>query len=324
MPRSQSSGRPAVLAVDVGGTTMKGAVVTIDGGTLDAGHRPTGTGQEAVEALIGYLADLSEAARARGLSVVAAGVVTPGIIDERTGTVLYTSNLGWRDLPLRSLLAQATGLPVVTGHDVRAAGRAEQLFGAARGVDDFMLVPIGTGVAAALVTSGRPVTGRTGAAGEFGHIPVVPDGEACICGQRGCLEVYASGAGLARRYAARTGERVSARTVVARLQDDEVAAAVWADAIRALALGLVTSTLLLDPGVFVLGGGFTGAGGALFRPLRAALADGLAWRAAPPLRVAELGPEAGRIGAAALAFEHAGMGDAVRGWPVSGDANARV
>jgi glucokinase len=322
MPLPTPAPAEAVLAIDVGGTTMKAAVVTRNGRTVHAGERPTGTGQQAVEAIVGYLAELTTTAREQRLEVVAAGVVTPGIIDERTGTVLYTSNLGWRDVPLRSVLASATGLPVTTGHDVRAAGLAEQLFGAARDVDDFMLVPIGTGVAAALVTSGRPVTGGAGAAGEFGHIPVVPDGEPCTCGQRGCLEVYASGAGLARRYAARTGEQVSARTVVTRLADDEVAREVWADAVRVLSLGLVTATLLLDPQVLVLGGGFTGAGDALLQPLRRSLADGLAWRDAPPIRLAQLGTEAGRIGAAALAFEHVGLGAAVRSWQV-GDGAGR-
>lgn len=307
MPLLRTATPPAVLAIDVGGTTMKGAVVTPDGRAVRSGTRPTLTADDAVGAVVDYLRALAGDAHELGLEVVGAGVVTPGIIDERSGTVLYASNLGWRDVPLRALLTEATGLPVVTGHDVRAAGLAEQHFGAARGIDDFVLVVIGTGVAAALATSGRPVTGTAGAAGEFGHIPVVPGGEPCPCGQRGCLEVYASGAGLSRRYAARTGKDVPAASVVARLDTDPVAREVWADAVRALALGLTTATLLLDPAVLLLGGGFTNAGEALLRPLRTVLQEGLAWRAAPPILMAELGDEAGRIGAATLAFRAAGV-----------------
>ncbi|WP_164703251.1 ROK family protein [Modestobacter sp. KNN46-3] len=305
---------PAVLAIDVGGTSMKGAVVTRDGRPVVVERRPTDPATDTVAAIAGHLRSLAGAAREQGLDVVGAGVVTPGMLDEASGTVVYASNLDWRDVPLRALLAEATGLPVVTGHDVRTAGLAEQLLGAARGVEDFVLVTIGTGVAAALVTGGRPVTGDGGAAGELGHIPMVPGGEACTCGQRGCLEVYASGAGLARRYAALSGVSLPAEDVVARLGRDADADRVWAEAMQVLAQGLVTATLLLDPTTIVLGGGFTAAGDALLEPVRAGLAAGLAWRSAPPVRVAELGSEAGWIGAAALAFRSAGDADALGTW----------
>ncbi|MCZ2813864.1 ROK family protein [Modestobacter sp. VKM Ac-2979] len=305
---------PAVLAIDVGGTSMKGAVVTRDGRPVVVERWPTDPATDIVAAIAGHLRSLAGAAREQDLDVVGAGVVTPGMLDEASGTVVYASNLDWRDVPLRALLAEATGLPVVTGHDVRTAGLAEQLLGAARGVEDFVLVTIGTGVAAALVTDGRPVTGDGGAAGELGHIPMVPGGEACTCGQRGCLEVYASGAGLARRYAALSGVPLPAEDVVARLGADPDADRVWAEAMAVLAQGLVTATLLLDPTTIVLGGGFTAAGDALLEPLRSGLAAGLAWRSAPPVRVAELGSEAGWIGAAALAFRHAGHADALGTW----------
>ncbi|ABS01603.1 ROK family protein [Kineococcus radiotolerans] len=301
------SAADAVLAVDVGGSSLKGAVFTTDGRTLAPATRPTGTGTAAVDAIAGFLRELADRAQAQGLHVAGAGVVTPGTVDERTGVVGYASNLGWRDVPLRDLLTAASGLPVATGHDVRAAGLAERLFGAARGVADFVLVPLGTGVAAAVRTSGHTVTGATGAAGEFGHVPVVPDGELCPCGQRGCLEVYASGGGVARRYAARTGTALRAEEVVARLGRDGAADAVWADAVAALSSGLVTLTMLLDPRLVVLGGGFTAAGDALLVPLRERLSRQLVWRAAPEVRVAQLGSGAGRVGAAVLALRRCGI-----------------
>ncbi|WP_222195354.1 ROK family protein [Modestobacter italicus] len=304
----------AVLAIDVGGSSMKGAVVTRDGRPVVVERWPTDPATDTVGAIAGHLRALAVVAGDHDLDVVGAGVVTPGMIDEASGTVVYASNLDWRDVPLRAQLAAATGLPVVTGHDVRTAGLAEQLLGAARGVSDFVLVTIGTGVAAALVTDGRPVTGDGGAAGELGHIPLVPGGEACTCGQFGCLEVYASGAGLARRYAALSGVLLPAEDVVARLGADPHADRVWAEAMAVLAQGLVTATLLLDPTTIVLGGGFTAAGDALLEPVRAALAAGLAWRAAPPVKLAELGSEAGWIGAAALALRHAGHPDALQTW----------
>jgi glucokinase len=257
---------------------------------------------------------LRRAADVRGHQVVAAGVVTPGIVDEDNGMVLYASNLRWRDVPLLDLLAERMPFPVAIGHDVRAAGLAEQLLGAARGSDDFVLVTIGTGVAAALISDGRTITGATGAAGEFGHIPVVPGGEVCACGQIGCLEVYASAAGVTRRYAALGGDVRSSRDIVSRLGTDPVAQAVWADATRVLGQGLAIMTLLLDPAVIVLGGGFSQAGSALLAPVTTGLADGLAWRGAPEVRLSHLGGNAGRTGAAIRAFRAAGRGAVVDGW----------
>ncbi|MGO4103416.1 ROK family protein [Leifsonia sp. YAF41] len=305
-----------VLAVDLGGSSMKGALVTEHGETLVTETRLTPE-IDIVEALIELLHSLEATASVRGLQVIAAGVVTPGIVDEQAGVVRYASNLGWKDLPLLHLLRARLDMPVAIGHDVRAAGLAEQLLGAARGADDFVLIPIGTGVAAALVSAGGTLTGATGAAGEFGHIPVVPGGELCTCGQRGCLEVYVSGAGLARRYQARGGEALSSKQIVARLGADPHADVVWAEAVQVLAQGLAILTLLLDPRVIVIGGGFAHAGEALFGPLRDALTAGLAWREAPRVVQALLGSEAGRIGASILAFRAAGRGDVVDGWTVA-------
>ncbi len=306
---------PVVLAVDVGGTSFKGAVVD-DAGRFRLGADAVlaGASGEAayahLEALCGRLA---ADARARDLAPVALGLVAPGL-DEVGGTVRFSSNLGWRDLPLRARLEAASGLPVATGHDVRTSGIAEGLLGAGRGFEDFAFVMIGTGVAAAFVSNGRVATGARAMGGEFGHAPVVPDGEPCPCGQRGCLEVYASGAGIARRYRTAAGRTLTAREVAGARTFDPQAARVWDEAVRVLGLGLASVTLMLDPGVVVLGGGLAEAGPALLDPLREALAGRLAWRPPPPLAVSRLGLAAGRVGAAVLAFRAAGRGDAVAAW----------
>ena len=261
--------------------------------------------------LVELLRHLADTAAMHGHPVAAAGVVTPGIVDEASGSVVYASNLDWRDVPLLDLLRARLAFPVAVGHDVRAAGLAEQLLGAARGSQDFVLVPMGTGVAAALVTAGHTITGALGAGGEFGHIPVVPGGEECPCGQRGCLEVYASGGGVARRYAAMGGAAYSSREIVARLGWDQLADEVWGDAVRVLAQGLAILTLLLDPRVIVIGGGFAQAGETLLGPVRERLADLLVWRDRPEVVQSVLGDEAGRTGAAILAFHAAGLGAVV-------------
>ncbi|WP_241704439.1 ROK family protein [Leifsonia shinshuensis] len=292
---------PVALAVDLGGTAMKGAVVSEGGGVVAELTRPTPAG-DILGALVALFGDLHETARTSGRDVVGAGVATPGMLDEQRGIVQYASNLDWRDVPLLDILRGELRLPVAVGHDVRAAGLAERTFGAARGSDDFVLVPIGTGVAAALVTAGGTITGATGAAGEFGHIPVIPGGEPCTCGQRGCLEVYMSGAGVARRYREAGGEPLSTRRIVARLGEDPLADRVWGEAVEVLAHGLTTLTLLLDPRVIVLGGGVSHAGDALFGPLERAVSAGLAWRDRPAIVRSGLGGDAGRAGAGLLAF----------------------
>lgn len=307
-PHGPAADVNGVLAIDVGGTSLKGALVDATGAVRLIRTVPTGTSSdETLQRVRALAAELKRAAARTGLAVCAAGVVAPGLIDEDAGVVRYASTLGWRDVPLKRLLTEDLGLPVAVGHDVRAAGLAEQRFGDTSGRRDAVVVAIGTGVAAALLVDDRIVTGALSAAGELGHIPVRSDGERCTCGQDGCLEVYMSGAGLARRYRRRRPGAVwTAADIVAHLDDDPVAREVWSDGVDALARGIVTVTLLLDPGVIVLAGGVAQAGAALIEPLRRRTAELLAWREAPELRTSTLGPEAGRIGAAVLAFDIAG------------------
>ena len=302
-----------VVAVDVGGTALKGALVSATGETIAAKTQLTPV-EGIIETLLGLIGELMDDAIAHNRLVVAAGVVTPGMVDELTGVVVYASNLNWRNVPLLAELQSKLAIPITVGHDVRAAGLAESRLGAARGIDDFTLIPIGTGMAAALVSASGPIRGALGAAGEIGHIPIVQGGELCACGQRGCLEVYVSGAGVARRYAARSGRKLSSREIVARLGTDSDADAVWDEATRALAQGLATVTLLLDPGVIVLGGGFSQAGAALLNPVTRHLRDSIMWRDAPEVVLSNLGGDAGRIGAALLAFARVDRREVADSW----------
>jgi glucokinase len=249
-----------VIAVDVGGTAMKGAVVSAEGVARAVERRPTGA-ERGPEAVVAALLDFAAGLRDRaGGQASAAGIAVPGLVDEVSGTALYAANLGWREVPLRRLAAERLGLPVVIAHDVRAGGLAEAELGAGRG-RDFLFVPVGTGIAAALVIGGRPYPGGAGDSGELGHLTVRPGGEPCACGRRGCLEAYASAAALARRGGA------PPREVIARAAaGDARADAVWGEALDALAEALASATLLLDPHLIVLGGGLAESGDALLAP----------------------------------------------------------
>ncbi|MCZ2830595.1 ROK family protein [Modestobacter sp. VKM Ac-2986] len=315
----------AAIAVDVGGTTVKGALVDAAGRPLHELAAPTSPadGTPVADVLTAVLAGLAGRAAASGLRVVGAGVVTPGTVDETTGRVGFAANLGWRDFDLRTHLEQRVAVPVAVGHDVRAAGAAEALLGAGRGARDLAFVALGTGIAAALVTGGAVVSGATRAAGEIGHMPVHPGGRPCTCGQVGCLEAYASGAAVARRYAELGGRPGStAGDVAAALGTDPAADRAWQEAVQALALASSTLTMALDPALLVFGGGLGRAGERLLAPLRWELAGLLAWRAAPRLAAAELGQDAGRVGAAMLAYRAAGHGAVVERW-TTGDVLGR-
>jgi glucokinase len=287
-----------VLAIDIGGSSIKAARYDRDGLVLDACRVPT----PAPSRLVGEITGL--ASRLCGPDTAAVGVVAPGVIDG--GMLRYAANLGVRDLPLRELVSRAVSLPTVLGHDVAAAALAES----AAIEKDLLFVGIGTGIAAGLVTDGRLWRGASGMAGELGHICVVPGGEPCACGQLGCLEVYASATGIARRYASTTGHaagtdrgRLDAAAIVDRLATDPVAAGVWVQAVEALSQALATAVQLLDPAMVVLGGGLALAGAVLFDPVRAGLEARLRWRPAlPEIRPAVLGMDAGRAGAALLAW----------------------
>ncbi|WP_152188758.1 ROK family protein [Georgenia satyanarayanai] len=304
----------AVVAVDIGGTTTKSALVGVDGRILATDVRATEHGEAAQRAVSAATATQASRARTLGARVVGAGVVSPGIIDEASGVVRYASNLGWRGVSLRDLLTTVLDAPVGVGHDARSAGIAEGVFGAVRGQASYVHVSIGTGIAASLVVAGRAVSGHEGGAGELGHTPVHPGGEPCPCGQRGCLEVYASGAGLARRYEQRTGTARTAAQVAARLEEDRAAGEVWSEGARALALGLATCTQLLDPQTIVIAGGLAQAGDLLLAPVRAGLAELLRWREAPTLVVTTLGTDAARLGAALVAMQAAGLADRAAAW----------
>lgn len=309
--------RPVVIGVDVGGTAIKGGVFDVDGIPLHQVEvaSPTAGGKELLEATASTITELRAWSADNGRPPLHAGVVVPGVIDETTGQVLFAANLGWRDLALTAALQRRCALPVALGHDVRSAALAERTAGAARGLEDFLLVTIGTGISSAIHAAGTTRAGATGAAGELGHIPVLVDGEPCRCGQRGCLEVYASAGGLVRRYLAAGGPAVATAASIAALAGtEELAGRIWSEATSALAAALTTATLLIDPAVILLGGGLARSGEVLLSPTAARLREGLRWRMPPPVRLSSLGSGAGRVGAALLALQASGHGDRSERW----------
>lgn len=307
-----------VIALDVGGTGMKAALVGADGTALSGGAPPVlhqarrTTGREhgpdaVVASVLDFAAELRAYGERRfGEPAAAAGVAVPGIVDSDRGIAVYAANLGWREVPLRALLTERLGgAPVALGHDVRTGGLAEGRVGAGRGADRFLFVALGTGIAGAIGVDGRVEAGAHGFAGEIGHIVVRPGGTPCPCGQHGCLERFASAAAVSQAWAEATGdpEADAADCAKAVESGDPRALAVWQSAVDALADGLVTALTLLDPRTLIIGGGLAEAGEALFTPLRAAVEHRVTFQKVPTIVPAALGDTAGCLGAGLMAWD---------------------
>ncbi|MFB7587087.1 ROK family protein [Streptomyces sp. NPDC056169] len=297
-----------VIALAVGGTGMKAALVGPDGAVVHAAWRATRRerGPDAVvDSVLDLAKELRDHGRTRfGTAAEAAGIAVPGIVDEERGVAVHSAELGWRDVPLRGLLRHRLGrIPVALGHDVRTGGLAEGRIGAGRGTGRFLYVSLGTGIAAAIGIDDGIEAGAGGRAGELGHIVVRPDGPLCDCGRRGCLEALASAAAIGRAWAAASGDPAAdaAACALAVEAGDETAAEVWRAAVDALADGLLTALTVLDPRTVIIGGGLAEAGDTLLVPLRAAVADRVTFQMSPRIVPASLGDAAGCLGAGLLA-----------------------
>lgn len=283
--------KPVVLTVEIGNLALRGAIFGMDGVARLRRLRPSGPpGAGVTDRSRALLGQLAVDARANGMEPVAIGIASAGAHPL-----------------LATMLSSELGLPVGFSHSVAARGFAESFAGPSEEQGNTVFVTVGTRVRAAIVSGGYLLTGCTDSAGKLGHLPVMPDGEWCHCGQQGCLEVYFSGEGLVRRYRAFGGPLTVAGADIARLQNDDLLCGLlWNDGLRALSLGLAAITLLVDPAAIILGGNLPQPAPNLKEAIGSRLADLLASRTAPPIRASRLGNGAAQIGAAILAFQMAG------------------
>lgn len=307
------------IGIDIGGTKIAGAVVDQLGSIVASERVPTPAGDATL--LEDAVVQMIESLRAGAVSeIVAIGVAAAGFVDAAQSTVYYAPNIDWRNEPFREKLEARVGTAVVVDNDANAAGWAEFRFGAGRLVSDMVMLTIGTGVGGAIVAGDRLFRGGFGAGAELGHLRVVPDGLACGCGQRGCIEQYGSGRALLRMAneiadAGGIGQGLArVRSEHGTLDGGLVGALIESGdpgaiaALRQLGgwLGQAAASLsaVLDPQRFVFGGGVAVAGELLLEPIRAAYLDHLPARGyhpEPDFVIAELVNDAGVVGAADLA-----------------------
>jgi glucokinase len=309
------------LGVDIGGTKVAGGVVDEDGQIL-ARHRVSTPARDAgatTDAIVSVIDEL----RSRHGDIEAVGLGIAGFVDGGRATVYFAPNLlGWRDAPLRDEVQRRVGLPVVVENDANAAAWGEARFGAGRDHQHLTCVTLGTGVGGGIIADGRLFRGGYGVGAEIGHIPMVEDGRACGCGQRGCWEQYASGGALLREARERAAENRDEAEVLLGLGDgtpegivgrhvteaahlgDPVAVATFDRIGHWVGQGLADLAAVLDPECFVIGGGVSEAGDVLLKPTTAAfelLLTGHGRRPLASVVLARLGNDAGMVGAADLA-----------------------
>lgn len=304
-----------LVGVDLGGTLVRAAVATGEASHAAPARHPTPHAAPPDAVLDVIAAAVREATGGATPAGVAIGV--PGPLDPVAGVVHAAPNLhGWEELPAQRLLERRLDCPVAIQNDAHLAGFAEWIAGAGRGTRDMVFITVSTGVGGGLVLDGELYSGFAGTAGEIGHTIHDPDGPPCGQGHRGCLEGTASGTAIARRAhellaagEASSLAQVDPATLDARAvadaaeAGDALAVRLYAEAGRALGLGIGGLVNLLSPEVVVVGGGLINAGELLFAPLRAAVPE-IAFQA--PLSrcrivAAELGTDAGLVGAVAWA-----------------------
>ncbi len=311
------------VGIDIGGTKIAGGVVDSEGRIVEKLRvdTPIDTGSLA-DAVI----DRSHHLSARH-DVVAVGVAAAGFIDRERATVIHAPNIAWRGEPLKAILEARLDFPVTIENDANAAGWAEFRFGAGRGVDDMVMLTMGTGVGGAVIASGELYRGGHGIAAELGHMRFIRNGLLCGCGQSGCLEQYASGRALQREAnAIADDEAIGAGLAALRaekgtLSGPSISRLVLAsdpgalEALRRVATALGEACggfqAVLDPELFVIGGGVAQLGEDLLAPVRIAYETSLPGYGDRPVAefaIAQLGNDAGLIGAADLATTDAAEG----------------
>jgi glucokinase len=282
-----------ILGVDLGGTNIVVGVLPAGGGEVLALRSQTTEAARGAKFVVDRIVAMIEAAIAEVISshgggredFAGIGVGSPGPLNRKTGTVINTPNLGWRNFPLRDLIANAVNLPAALDNDANCATYGEWWLGAGRSVDTLVGLTLGTGIGGGIVLDGEIFHGVSDAAGEIGHTTIDSTGRKCKCGNYGCLEAYASGPAIALRavegieagvdtvlpdlVGGRLDEITAATVYEAVVLGDAYANEVMKETAKFLGAGVANIINMLNPGMIVISGGVTRAGDHLFVPLRA-------------------------------------------------------
>lgn len=275
------------FAVDLGGTNIRGGIVSRDGEIQHFKSVRTAV-RGGVYAIVDQIVELADGIFEEHGSRLTAGVgvVAPGPLEPKAGIVRFAPNLpGWENVPLTRLLEERLQIPVVLGNDGNCAALGESMFGAGRDVENLIYLALGTGLGAGVIHQGQLIEGIAGVGGEVGHVSIDANGSRCTCGGIGCMEAYIGGWAIARhgelaahserssliRELARDGQITAEVVAEAARQGDQAAIDIFARGGRALAVGIGSLINVFNPELIVIGGGLARAGDLIFEPFRASL-----------------------------------------------------
>lgn len=307
---------PYIMGLDVGGTFIKGLLLK-DGECVCEAEIPTAAGPELVDCLVRLAEELVRGCGINFGELAGAGVGCPGVVESKTGTVVRAANLGLLNYPLKAELEKKLKTEVRVCNDANAAALGEAYFGAGKEYSNSILVTLGTGVGGGIILGGKLFEGNKSAGAEIGHMVIEKGGRPCTCGRRGCFEAYCSARALTERtreemkrnpasgmYKAYTPENADGRTAFEFMNTDISARKVVEEYLEYLACGLSNLANIFRPQCILLGGGVSGQGDRLIRPLQKILDGEIFAPEYAPVKIkrASLGNRAGAFGAAALFF----------------------
>lgn len=313
-----------IVGVDIGGTTVKIGFISLNGDFNQKWEVDTDTSNGGANILKNIWDSIVEKAASFSIEIseiAGIGIGAPGFIDGEKGYVFDAVNIGWKEYPLAAELSKLSGLPVFLENDANIAVLGENWLGAGENADNVIAITLGTGVGGGIITNGKIVNGVNGTAGEIGHITVEPDGYQCNCGRKGCLETIASATGIARQAmkiiekkpASKLAEIYNVTQKITSKDIFELAKSGDADSKQIIEhtadiIGLTIANLAmtLNPSKILIGGGVSKAGEQLLQPIKNAFTKYALPRVseACEIRIAELGNDAGMIGAAYLVKSH--------------------
>lgn len=308
-----------VIAIDLGGTNIRGALVRADG-YVEKRESVRTNAQDGPDAVIARIDEVIELVSREAGAEVPVGIASPGPLDPRTGTILFTPNLpGWRDVQLVARLEALTGRRITLQNDGNCGALGEAAFGSAKGVRNLIYLALGTGIGGGVISNGVLIDGAQGYGAEVGHVVVALDGPRCTCGSVGCLEAYASGWAIRReaelvaatadgdrlKELAGDGEIHAGVVAVAACEGHPASVEIMRRAGHALGAAMGAFTNIFNPSMIVIGGGVAGIGETLLGPARASLLEHsfVDMRRELTVTYSSLGKDTGLLGAAALAFQ---------------------
>lgn len=315
-----------IIGIDLGGTTVKFAILTSEGDIQQKWSLVTDArenGSKIVPAIVESINEQLEKYQLTPNDFIGIGMGSPGTVDRKAGTVIGAYNLNWKtSQPVKKLIEEGTRISFAIDNDANVAALGERWKGAGENEEDVVFITLGTGVGGGIIAGGRLIHGVAGAAGELGHITVDPEGYDCTCGKNGCLETVASATGVVRlardfsedyagesqlKYNIDDGQLITAKDVFdLAKENDKLAVRVVEKVAYFLGLACASVANTLNPSTIVIGGGVSNAGVFLIDQIKSYF-DQFTYptiRETTKIRLAELGNNAGVVGASSLIKEH--------------------